>query len=57
MSNEFADNYPESKFAKEAQELKKDAEKGIVDVKKLLAGIATEKKVKTEENKNQDNDK
>lgn len=57
LSNEFAENYPDSKFAKEAQELRKDAEKGIEEVKKLLASNSPEKKEKTEENKNQDNDK
>lgn len=57
LSNEFGENFPESKFLKEAQELKKDSEKGIEDVKKLLASLAAEKKVKTEENKKEDNDK
>lgn len=57
LSNEFGENFPESKFLKEARELKKDSEKGIEDVKKLLASLAAEKKVKTEENKKEDNDK
>ncbi|MFM6975626.1 MAG: outer membrane protein assembly factor BamD [Sphingobacteriaceae bacterium] len=54
MSNEFAENYPESKYLKEAEQLKKDAEKGIEEVKRILAAIAAEAKlneVKSEENK------
>ena len=37
MYSEFAEKYPSSKFLKEAQGIKKDAERGIADVKKLLA--------------------
>jgi len=37
MFTEFAEKYPSSKYLKEAQGIKKDAEKGIADVKKLLA--------------------
>jgi outer membrane protein assembly factor BamD len=37
MYNEFAEKYPSSKYLKEAQGLKKDSERGIVEVKKILA--------------------
>lgn len=60
MSNEFAENYPDSKFLKEAMQLKKDAQKGIEETKKILALAAEEEKYrasKLEENKNQKNDK
>lgn len=60
LSNDFADNYPSSKYLKEAEQLKKDSEKDIITVKKLLATFAAEQKVKeakSEENKNQNDDK
>jgi len=60
LSNDFADNYPSSKYLKEAEQLKKDSEKDIITVKKLLASIAAEQKAKEakpEENKNQNDDK
>ncbi|HYK76169.1 MAG TPA: outer membrane protein assembly factor BamD [Daejeonella sp.] len=37
LTNEFAEEYPISKYLKDAQQYKKDAEKGIVEVQKLLA--------------------
>ncbi len=60
LSNDFADNYPSSKYLKEAEQLKKDSEKDIITVKKLLATFAAEQKAKEakpEENKNQNDDK
>lgn len=38
---EFSETYPGSKFSKDAEQLKKDAEKGIEDAKKVLALEAT----------------
>lgn len=46
MANEFADNYPESKYLKDSEQLKKDAYKGIEEAKKILATLAAEQKVK-----------
>jgi outer membrane protein assembly factor BamD len=46
MANEFAENYPESKFLKDSEQLKKDALKGIEEAKKLLAIQAAEQKIK-----------
>lgn len=60
LSNDFADNYPSSKYLKEAEQLKKDSERDIITVKKLLASFAAEQKAKEakpEENKNQNDDK
>ena len=37
MYNEFVEKFPSSKYAKQANNLKKEAEEGIVAVKKLLA--------------------
>lgn len=37
LANEFAVNYPSSKYLKEAEQIKKSSEKSIVDVKKLIA--------------------
>lgn len=37
LANEFAVNYPTSKYLKETEQIKKDSEKAIVDVKKLIA--------------------
>lgn len=37
MYDEFVQNYPSSKYLKEAQDLKKDSEKAIIDVRKLIA--------------------
>lgn len=50
LYNEFAEQYPSSKYLKEAEQLKKDSEKGIVEVKKLLATEQAPKS-KTKENK------
>lgn len=60
LSNEFAENYPSSKYLKEAEQFKIDSEKDIVSVKKFLANLAAEQKAneaKTVENKNQNDDK
>jgi outer membrane protein assembly factor BamD len=46
MANEFAENYPESKFLKDSEQLKKDALKGIEEAKKILAIQAAEQKIK-----------
>lgn len=37
LYTEFAEAYPSSKFLKEAEQIKKDSEKSIVEVKKLIA--------------------
>lgn len=37
LANEFAVNYPASKYLKEAEQIKKSSEKAIVDVRKLIA--------------------
>lgn len=37
MYDEFVQNYPSSKYLKEAEEIKKNSEKAIVDVRKLIA--------------------
>ena len=35
--NEFTEAYPNSKYAKEATQLKEDSENGIISAKKILA--------------------
>ncbi len=48
----FADKHPESKFLKEAKQIKTDAERGIKDVKQFLAtnaGINKKEEIKEEE--------
>jgi outer membrane protein assembly factor BamD len=37
LYTEFAQNYPSSKYLKEAEEIKKSSEKAIIDVRKLIA--------------------
>ncbi len=37
MYDEFVQNYPSSKYLKEAEEIKKSSQKAIVDVRKLIA--------------------
>jgi outer membrane protein assembly factor BamD len=62
LANEFANNYPSSKYLKEIDQIKKSSEKSIVEVKKLLAAekvlidaqIAKQKK--QEETKNNSNE-
>lgn len=39
--NEFAENHPDSKFNKEAKQLKEDSQAGIVEAKRILAEYAT----------------
>jgi outer membrane protein assembly factor BamD len=59
LFNEFAENYPSSKYMKDAQALRKDSEKAIVEVRKLLAtGQPKEKSQedKVEETKNNPNE-
>ena len=51
--NEFSEQYPTSKYLKEAQGLKKDSEKAIVEVNKLLA-TQQPKSEKTEEDKQEE---
>lgn len=60
MYNEFVLNYPSSKYLKEAEDIRKNSEKAIVDVKKLIALQTAElkaqedkaEKIKQEESKN-----
>jgi outer membrane protein assembly factor BamD len=62
LANEFANNYPSSKYLKEIEQIKKNSEKSIVEVKKVLAAekvlidaqIAKQKK--QEETKNNSNE-
>lgn len=59
LFNEFSEKYPSSKYLKDAQVLKKDSEKAIVEVRKLLAtGQPKEKNQedKVEETKNNPNE-
>ncbi|MEO8795480.1 MAG: outer membrane protein assembly factor BamD [Daejeonella sp.] len=59
MANEFTETYPSSKYLKDAAELKKDSEKAIVDVKKLLATEQPKEKKQeeqAEETKNNPNE-
>lgn len=60
MFTEFSEKYPGSKYAKDALAIKKDAEKGIVEVKKLLATqqpqLEKKKQDKPEEIKNDTNE-
>lgn len=60
MFTEFSEKYPGSKYLKEAQGIKKDAERGIVEVRKILATQQPKpeknKEVKQEEIKNDTNE-
>ncbi len=59
MANEFVETYPASKYLKDAAELKKDSEKAIVEVKKLLATEQPKEKKQeeqAEETKNNPNE-
>jgi outer membrane protein assembly factor BamD len=49
LYTEFAEKYPSSKFLKEAQAIKKDSERGIAAVKKLLATEQPKKEKNNEE--------
>ncbi len=51
MFAEFAEKYPSSKYLKEAQGIKKDSERGIVDVKKILATQQPKPEKNTEDKK------
>ncbi len=48
MAAEFTENYPASKYLKDTEQLRKDSEKAIVGVKKLLATETTKEKNKAE---------
>lgn len=67
LYNEFAENYPQSKYLKEAEQIKKNSEKAIVEVKKLIAAETAQaqllaekhkklKEAKTEETKTDSNE-
>jgi outer membrane protein assembly factor BamD len=62
LYNEFVQNYPTSKYLKEAEDIKKSSEKSIVEVKKLIAAetalldVQTTKDKKQEETKNNSNE-
>ena len=45
LFTEFAKNYPSSKYLKEGEEIKKNSEKAIVEVKKLIAMQEAEMKI------------
>lgn len=51
MFTEFSEKYPSSKYLKEAQGIKKDSERGIVDVKKVLATQQPKPEKNNEDNK------
>ena len=40
--NEFVESHPDSKLKKEADGLKSDSEKGIVEAKRILADLAVQ---------------
>ena len=48
LYTEFVQNYPSSKYLKEAEEIKKSSEKAIIDVKKLIALQTAEMKAQEE---------
>jgi len=48
LYTEFAQNYPASKYLKEAEEIKKNTEKAIIDVRKLIALQTAEMKAQEE---------
>ncbi|HQT24772.1 MAG: outer membrane protein assembly factor BamD [Sphingobacteriales bacterium 17-39-43] len=48
LYNEFVQNYPSSKYLKEAEEIKKSSEKAIIDVRKLIAVQTAEMKAQQE---------
>ena len=45
LFTEFAKNYPSSKYLKDGEEIKKNSEKAIVEVKKLIAMQEAEMKI------------
>lgn len=51
LYEEFAKNYPSSKFLKEGEEIKKNSEKAIIDVRKLIALQEAEMKLLEEKMK------
>jgi len=48
LYTEFAQNYPASKYLKEAEEIKKNSEKAIIDVRNLIALQTAEMKAQEE---------
>ncbi|HEY1062025.1 MAG TPA: outer membrane protein assembly factor BamD [Daejeonella sp.] len=48
LYNEFVQNYPSSKYLKEAEEIKKSSEKAIIEVRKLIALQTAEMKAQEE---------
>jgi outer membrane protein assembly factor BamD len=48
LYTEFVQNYPSSKYLKEAEAIKKSSEKAIIDVRKLIAFQAAEMKAQQE---------
>ncbi|MDO8992527.1 MAG: outer membrane protein assembly factor BamD [Daejeonella sp.] len=48
LYNEFVQNYPSSKYLKEAEDIKKSSEKAIIDVRKLIALQTAEMKAQEE---------
>lgn len=62
LYNEFVLNYPSSKYLKEAEQIKKNSERSIIEVKKLIAAetalieAQTAKTKKQEETKNNPNE-
>lgn len=48
FSDHFLDNYPDSKYKKDAEGLKKDSQRDIASVKKLIASLTPNQKKKEE---------
>ncbi len=57
MYNEFVLNYPSSKYLKEAEDIKKNSERAIIDVRKLIASQTVEEKAEVEKDKKQEETK
>ncbi|MGK9117668.1 outer membrane protein assembly factor BamD [Olivibacter jilunii] len=49
FSNRFIDNYPESKYKKDAESLKKNSQRDMESVKKLIASLTPSQKKKEKE--------
>ena len=55
MYTEFVEKYPASKYLKDTEQLKKDSEKAIIGVEKLLAAETTKEKNKEDKQKETNN--
>ncbi len=57
LYNEFAETYPESNYLKEAAQIKKNSEKAIVEVKKLIAAETAQAQLQADKHKKQEETK